>query len=435
MAPRGKDQAMRVCLALMLIALVPAALRGGDVPVFAAQAAVRSGPSDTYYVAGELNAGDRVQVLRVVNDYAEIKPPRGSFSLVPCDAVQMLGAGRGYVQTWMPTAALVGRAEPGVANVIAAHLTHGHQLEILGRELVQTSAGPKEHYRIAPTPREVRYLALSALEPNKVTELTGRPAAAAPLAPAASSGNDAGAGPPADVASHLAAADAAYQRGRRTGDFAEARKHYRELAQSLNHEARMTALNRLEFIKQLEGRPPEREADARLSGSPAAYGPPGPWAPEGSRPQVRRPAAAPVQPPANPAPAVPPRQPADVAVPARTTATANPTPAPAAAPQDPTPPAPPAAAPQGAGQGPLVGVLKQSSWTAYGQPLYYLVDHQGNLKTYVSPPRGVSLRSLVDRNVQVHGAQRPNDPAVGGKPLVTATRVEPLALPSTQAAK
>jgi hypothetical protein len=73
------------------------------------------------------------------------------------------------------------------------------------------------------------------------------------------------------------------------------------------------------------------------------------------------------------------------------------------------------------------GLLRQAYQRHAGQPLYYLVDADHNLKCFVSPGPGVDLASYVDRNVEVIGSLALPRADLNNKPHMTVTQVRPLA--------
>lgn len=409
---------------------------------------VYSGPSATYYPTGQLNPGAVVRVKQIHFDFVEIEPPPGSYSLIPVSAVNKLTDRTGTVKAFSAET-LVGAADKSSRlTKIGVRLDRGAQVEILGQEIVSTEAGPVEHYVIKPPAKESRFLPRNAVDPTAPPPASATPLGGGqrfgfggPPIGAPSSGDL-----PYDVQAQLKQADEAYQKALLTGDWAEAEQRYQELAQSLHHSARMTALNRLEFIKQRKGKPPEppllggrRSQQQRTQ--QMAYGPAGGWTPEGSVPRTRLP----VEPPAQQASyqtgaAVPLARPPGAsplgktgpqsaapggASPAKTTSLGAQPPGDRIPPQQlPNREAPAAKSVHGAGPAPMNGILRKSFQNHRGQPLYYLVDHQGGLKTYVTPPAGVRMEGFVDRAVQVQGMAPHNDPSLSGKPHMDASRIE-----------
>jgi hypothetical protein len=361
--------------------LLAPAVWAGEETVVVPEVEVRSGPSHSplFYPTGKLRAGDRVQVVgEPENGFLKIVPPAGSYSLILKREVRLLDAQTGQVVSERAMTVMGGLTP--TYNVRGTYLPQGTLVTVLGSEEVRTPQGVLEYYKIVPV-NEFRYIPTAAV--RRTAEQAGSsPATAWP----SSAETPAGRLPP-EIAAQLEAADQAYRRGQTTGDWSEAIRLYQQLEHSPHHEARLTAWNRLEFIRQRQS--------ARSSAS-------GPVQPASFRDTIGPGGSSRSSPPSSRYTYVPDdgwKRP------------------PPERPQD----APPAAALTGgvqpasgagddknftpAGQQPpatvMIGRLVRSSKTDInGRPLYALVDAQNQIKCYVSGPH---LERYLEQNVRVEG--------------------------------
>lgn len=352
---------------------------------------VRSGPSHSplFYPTGKLRAGDRVQVVgEPENGFLKIVPPPGSFSLIHKRDVQLLNPSSGQVVAEQAMTVMGGLTP--TYNVRGTFLPRGTVVTILGSETVHTAQGPVEYWKIVPI-NEYRYIPTSA-----VRRSTDPAAVPQPSTGSAGSGtNPPGVPLSPEIAAQLQAAEEAYRRGEATGDWSEALRLYKELERSPSHEARLTAWNRIEFIKRrlaAQGTGPVVPAGFRDSigpGGSSRFAPPGSFQPrssytfapdDGTSQRFTPPSAPPKPAPSASQPGKPPA-PAVSAPPKQTQY----------GPASPTP----------AGPTVLVGRLVRSSKTDInGKPLYALVDSQNQLKCYVG---GMNLDRFLEQNVVVEG--------------------------------
>jgi hypothetical protein len=238
---------------------------------------------------------------------------------------------------------------------------------ILGSETIHTAQGPVEYYKIVPI-NEYRYIPAAAVRRGADPAAAARPG---------------GSAIPPEWAAKVQAAEEAYRRGEATGDWSEALRLYQELQQSPNHEVRLTAWNRIEFIKQklAQGGSPIVPAGFRDNIGPGGTSRSTPrssytYAPDDGRSFPSAPPAAPGSWQGAPS-ARPPSTPNQSQY-APSTAKA--------APSTPTV---------------MVGRLVRSSKTDInGKPLYALLDSQNQLKCYVS---GMNLERFLEQNVIVEG--------------------------------
>ncbi|HMP60370.1 MAG TPA: hypothetical protein PKD86_13565, partial [Gemmatales bacterium] len=249
----------------------------------------------------------------------------------------------------------------------------------------------------------------------------------------------------ASVMASVQSAEQAYRRAEVSGDWRQAKQLYQELERSPLHHVRTTAQNRLEFIRQREGQPAPGPLPTGSNGGVGGMaghrhdlyagswrpstGEPRPGMNPGMQPGM---AARTTMPPAGSpgttwdraaSSGLPPEAPAPVQQPA----VARPVNAPAA-PRSVTP------APELAGvsRQPTIGpkwtpgLLRQAYQNLGGQPLFYLMDTNDQLKCFVSPGPGTDLRPFVNRNVEVMGGLLLPRVDLGNKPHMTVTAVRPL---------
>lgn len=419
----------RAGIPLLFLLFLPALAEAGEETIRVASVEVRSGPSMTYYPTQELHQGDRVVVYKEEHDFLVIQPPRGEGSLILAkDVTRSRDTAR--VKAWT-TEVLVWSKYGGQMNRIAARLIRGAQVTVLDElELADARGTKRTYYLIQPTPQEFRYLPKWAI-------VAGGPQGSAP--PAGPPVPPTSAAPPShlppDLQAELAKADAAYQRARYSGDWAEAEQRYRDLAGSLHHEIRMAALNRLEFVRRAKLLPPETPPSRSRPSRPVPVLVGDGWNQAGSVQYARLPVPVPAQAPGSAAGqtltnvAVPAAAPAAAArsneTPLRTTSN-PPTSADRLPPQRLEPAPTPVVSAQATPQpGPLRGFLRKSQMTHLQLPLYYLADHQGHLRTYVTAGRGVNLEPFVDKPVQLQGGEPKVDASLG-KPHMVAAKVERL---------
>lgn len=134
--------------------------------VLAETAEVRSGPGAVHYSTDRLTQGSVVQVYRHdPGGWAAIRPPRGSFSLVPEGGIEILEDGSAVVaedgvQAWVGTR--LGAVENPLWQI---KLKQGEEVEVLGEV---SWPSPEGHsiiwYQIAPPAGEFRWIAMSDLQ-------------------------------------------------------------------------------------------------------------------------------------------------------------------------------------------------------------------------------------------------------------------------------
>ncbi len=134
--------------------------------VLAESADVRSGPGAVHYATDRLPQGSVVEVYRHdPGGWAAIRPPRGSFSLVPEGGIEIRADGSAVVaedgvQAWVGTR--LGAVEHPLWQV---KLKRGEEVEVLGEV---SWPSPEGHsviwYQVAPPSGEFRWIAMSDLQ-------------------------------------------------------------------------------------------------------------------------------------------------------------------------------------------------------------------------------------------------------------------------------
>lgn len=134
---------------------------------------VRSGPSHQHYATDSLHHGQRVEVYRHDSgDWYAIRPPRGSFSWVPAECLQIRENNLAEVMV-EGIAARVGSRLNDSFDEQQVHLRRGEYLQVLGeRKFIDPRDGiPQTMFKVAPPSGEFRWI----FGPD-VTDATGQPA-------------------------------------------------------------------------------------------------------------------------------------------------------------------------------------------------------------------------------------------------------------------
>lgn len=126
-------------------------------------AAVRCGQGKNYYVTSQLKKGTQVVVHRHdPGGWSMISPPEGSFSWISVDHVQVAAPGSGTVE--LPEGdtsgapVWIGSEQGDEHSVRQRVLRSGDTVQILGEESFDDGRGPRKFYKIAPPPREFRWV-------------------------------------------------------------------------------------------------------------------------------------------------------------------------------------------------------------------------------------------------------------------------------------
>lgn len=254
-----------VLAGLALVLLGRAALAGESLPydtvISMPAVEVRSGPSPRFYPTSRLRQGDRVTVVKAVEDgsWLAIRPPAGSFSWIQDKALKIL-PGRMATVLIPDSPVRVGSqlvdAPPMVEPV---HAGPGDQVGVLDKRLANDDRGA--WVPITPLAREVRYIPASAVTPAAPVQNT------ASASPAATPG----------FGSSPSSTDAAAplwqqaEQARHGGNFAEAERLYLQLArQTTDHDLQMRCYNLVNFLRQ--GNPPPAGSSAMGSAAPGSAG-------------------------------------------------------------------------------------------------------------------------------------------------------------------
>ena len=405
-------------LALVLLAVSSAHAIGENATINADRVPVQSGIGKigpgAYYITGYLNKGDRVYVeAEAENGCYPIRPPAGSYDLISKHEISTPDH-RGMAKVkHNNTPVLMGSKFKGPQDNPTRAVRDGLHA---GAEVFVVGPLEGEYYPIKPesslryVPKE--FVALDAgAEP--LTELRSGSAS-----PSGQSFDPMGSDPALDPESarKVQQAEQTYRKAQsnnQLADWAAAQQLYEELAKNSNPDVRLTALNRLEFIR-MRNQPSTVAGNTnfqtgRYSGatSPTGFHPPGSPPRAGSNytyaedsgparlaPLTQQPPAVPrtMQPPAaSPPVAPPPAAPPPVTAPPAVQSPPN------QARSTPLPPSNTAAK--------EFGQLLRSNRTEAGRPLFFLADSRGSLKCYVVPTDAVPLESFVGQNVEIasHG--------------------------------
>lgn len=334
--------------------LVCCSVAWSDTPAIIVRPTVaQSGPGTIppYYATSRLEAGQGVVIVSEEGDYFGIRPPPGSFSYLPRQAVRLVSGQKGVGVVEQATPTLVGSQLGPDATTQGTRLSPGTLVRILGESRIQVGEQWLDVFRIEPV-GEKRYVAKSAVSVQQTAGHTQKLSSAVSL--------DTAALPSGTLRQE---AERAYQLGCQTGDFTEAKRLYRELSQSSDSQLRCEALNRLEFIRLRE-----RE-----------------WASHRPNTSTVRPTA---------------YTPTKVAgVPSEGSVSRS---EPSVSWTPPTPHKPTPAMMNGSR---VHGVLRQSALRERGQPLYFVEDHLGRLRCYVEVPNSfqAQAQALLNRAVEIQG--------------------------------
>lgn len=136
-----------------------------EADVTADDVEVRSGPGKSYYATSRLQRNDRVIVHRHdPGGWFMILPPPGSISWIDSAQVERNGS-RGVVSVPADPAGLPGQAIVHIGSTLSEdhaftgrQLANGDEVQILGEKVLQTEQGALSMLKIAPPPREYRWV-------------------------------------------------------------------------------------------------------------------------------------------------------------------------------------------------------------------------------------------------------------------------------------
>jgi SH3-like domain-containing protein len=122
------------------------------------EAAVRSGPGETFYPVLNLNRGDAVEVWRHDPDgWCAIRPPEGSFSWVSGDFIESTDGRTGTV-VGNQVNVRVGTRFSDVRDVVQLQLNAGEQVHLFDARLLPNGDRMTTWYKIAPPAGEFRWV-------------------------------------------------------------------------------------------------------------------------------------------------------------------------------------------------------------------------------------------------------------------------------------
>ena len=126
-------------------------------------ASVRSGPGAEFYATDRLDHGSRVEVYRHDGRWAAIRPPDGSFSWIPVDAVELTETEPLGRVISMDIKTRIGTRSGDEHHVELVPLRKGEIVEILGERRLNGSS--RRWYKILPCAGEFRWIRRSSLAP------------------------------------------------------------------------------------------------------------------------------------------------------------------------------------------------------------------------------------------------------------------------------
>lgn len=146
-------------------------------------ASVLSGPDKKFYSTDRLEWGTKVEVYRHDGDFAAIRPPAGSFSWIPVDAVEAT-----------EDVELVSVSDSSVYTRIGSQFNDEHAaeyirlkedelLEVLGQQKLAEPPGVARQswYKVAPPAGEFRWVRMSSLSSTPPTKVTRSKARSKPM--------------------------------------------------------------------------------------------------------------------------------------------------------------------------------------------------------------------------------------------------------------
>lgn len=159
-----------------------------EVVVADRTASIYSGPGDVHYVCDRLAIGRRLEVYRHDPDgWLAVRPPAGSFSLVPTDAVSRTGeAGIGQIRIEGTKAWVGTRLANPDRPLWQVRLRKGERVEVVGQLTAPGTDGQSiDWLRISPPAGEFRWVQardVTRYEPAEVSSREGATAATEQLA-------------------------------------------------------------------------------------------------------------------------------------------------------------------------------------------------------------------------------------------------------------
>jgi len=122
------------------------------------EAAVRSGPGETYYPVLNLKRGDAVEVWRHDPDgWCAVRPPEGSFSWISGDFIESVDGRTGSV-VGNQVNVRIGTRFSDLRDIVQLQLNAGEPIHILDARLLPTGDRMTTWYKIAPPAGEFRWI-------------------------------------------------------------------------------------------------------------------------------------------------------------------------------------------------------------------------------------------------------------------------------------
>lgn len=131
------------------------------------QAEIRSGPGEQFYVTGHLARGTDVQVYHEgPESWVAIRPPAGSFSWIPADAIDTSSSSSVATVTKSGIRTRVGSAVGNDRQVAYITLKQGEKVRLLDSEAMADHESNRDWRRIAPPSGEFRWIRLEDVSPS-----------------------------------------------------------------------------------------------------------------------------------------------------------------------------------------------------------------------------------------------------------------------------
>lgn len=142
--------------------------------VTAAEAYVRSGGGENFYPTQILKKDSVVTVRRHdPGGWYKIDPPEGSFSWIAVNQVRQTSKDTGIV-TVAGAVVACGSQFGDETTVWSRSMLEGEEVRLLGQKIVETEAGPRRMYRIAPPARAYRWVSGADILPLDKQALAAR---------------------------------------------------------------------------------------------------------------------------------------------------------------------------------------------------------------------------------------------------------------------
>ena len=128
-------------------------------------ATILSGPDQDFYSTGRLEWGTKVEVFRHDDDYAAVRPPAGSFSWVPAEAVEAT-EDTGIVRVIVNDVhTRIGSTFNDDHAAEYVRLRKNELLEVLGQQELSEAAGVdrKSWFKVSPPAGEFRWIRLKSI--------------------------------------------------------------------------------------------------------------------------------------------------------------------------------------------------------------------------------------------------------------------------------